>query len=140
MKTFIALALLASNSAFATSPFVGPFVTREIGERGQAGYQACQITSGSVTLIDASGASSVQNISLDFASLQAAVKASSTGKQTRALHMMATVPAVTIIAGDVSNGVNNFQVSRDSSDFVYRTGKGSDYLVGLVSKYCPSRF
>lgn len=137
MKTLLALTgLLIATSAQARSPYVGPWITQEIGIPGEGEWRRCQILPGTVILSDSAGNEKVSKLDVDADTLTAYIKGASKAPSSHALHVMAQIPAVTVKAGNQSAGIQIFQVSRDASTFESRLGSDAEAIADLVSANC----
>lgn len=133
----IASTLLTSHTAFATSPYMGPWLSQSIGnvQKGEGVY--CLITPTSVRITNvADGTSKTFELNLDAKDLGNKIAAASTAPQRRALHFIATNPPVTIEAGDAYEGVNKFELLKDASALEYRDSSDAAELIELVKENC----
>lgn len=137
MKTLLALTgLFIATAAHATSPYVGPWVSQEIGTPGKGEWRLCRILPHVAILSDSAGNEKSIKLDLDADTLAGYIKGASKAPTSHALHVMAQVPAITVRAGNQSAGIQIFQVSRDASTFESRMGSDAEAIAELVSANC----
>ncbi len=128
---FTALLCLAAAPAFAESPYPGPYVHKNVGSN------ACLVTSSYVTLFDRGQVVSTRNISIDQKAFEANVAAASASYSWEiSLHIIETIPNVTISAGALGLGISSFLLFQDASTISTLKGPAAEALRALVATHC----
>ncbi|MGE0528724.1 MAG: hypothetical protein AB7G93_18035 [Bdellovibrionales bacterium] len=135
LSLVLALLSLTSFAASATSLYMGPWLSLEVGKEGQnANWKRCSVWPGSVTMT-VNGVSSHKETNISDSELADAIARANQEEVQIALHVRAADPAVVIWAGDPPE-IPQFELYHDASRLEYRSGPAAEYLIEQVRELC----
>ncbi|MGE0527728.1 MAG: hypothetical protein AB7G93_07190 [Bdellovibrionales bacterium] len=139
-KMFLALILLSlvGHAATATSMYMGPYLSLEVGKEGETqNWKTCTIRPGSATLT-VNGTTTIKDTVDNSSQLADAIAKTYAAETTIAVHVTATYPEVTVVAGDAPD-IPRFVLLHSGGRTESRNGGAEAayaYLIEQVRELC----